>query len=107
MTVKLYRCRNVWVKIGGHPCWRVQRELDNAGIDYAIVRGPVGKSKRDDLARLSGQRLYPVIEFEDGSFYREQSKDMAARIRAGKLFETSTAPAAGAADAAVDRKSVV
>jgi hypothetical protein len=28
-----------------------------------------------------------VIEFEDGTIYREESKDMASRIRAGKLFE--------------------
>ena len=42
---------------------------------------------RHELESLSGQRLYPVIEFEDGTIYREQSKDMAAKIRAGKLFE--------------------
>jgi glutathione S-transferase len=77
----------VWVKIGGHPCWRVQRELDKAGIDYEIVRGPVGKAKRDELAQLSGQRLYPVIEFDDGSFYREPSKDMAETIKSGRLME--------------------
>jgi glutathione S-transferase len=87
VAVKLHRCKNVWVKIGGHPCWRVQRELDNAGIDYEIVRGPVGKAKRDELAQLSGQRLYPVIEFDDGSFYREQSKDMAETIKSGRLME--------------------
>jgi hypothetical protein len=28
-----------------------------------------------------------VIEFEDGTAYREESKEMAARIRAGKLRE--------------------
>jgi hypothetical protein len=28
-----------------------------------------------------------VIEFEDGRVYREESKDMAERIRAGKLLE--------------------
>jgi hypothetical protein len=28
-----------------------------------------------------------VIEFEDGSSYRDESKKMAERIRAGKLFE--------------------
>ena len=87
MAVKLHRCKNVWVKIGGHPCWRVQRELDKAGIDYEIVRGPVGKAKRDELAQLSGQRLYPVIEFDNGSFYREQSKDMAETIKSGRLME--------------------
>jgi glutathione S-transferase len=87
VAVKLHRCKNVWVKIGGHPCWRVQRELDKAGIDYEIVRGPVGKAKRDELAQLSGQRLYPVIEFDNGSFYREQSKDMAETIKSGRLME--------------------
>jgi hypothetical protein len=87
VPVKFHRCRNLWIKIGGHPCWRVQRELDQAGIDYEIVKGPVGRSKRDDLAELSGQRLYPVIEFDDGSVYREQSKAMAETIKSGRLME--------------------
>ena len=87
MAIKLHRCPNVWVKVQGHPCWRVQSALDAQGIDYKIVKGPLRRSKRDELERLSGQRQYPVIEFEDGSIYREESKDMAARIEAGKLFE--------------------
>jgi glutathione S-transferase len=87
MAVKLYRCSNLWVKIGGHPCWRVQKALDEQGVDYEVVPGPVRRRKRDQLERLSGQRQYPVIQFEDGSVYREESKDMAARIKAGKLFE--------------------
>ena len=95
MAVKLHRCRNVWFKIGGHPCWRVQSELDKAGIDYEIVKGPLGKSKRDDLAQLSGQRSYPVIEFDDGSVYREQSKEMAATIKSGRLMEKRGASAPG------------
>ena len=44
-------------------------------------------AKRADLQRLSGQKLYPVIEFENGTIYREESKDMAATIHAGKLDE--------------------
>jgi hypothetical protein len=36
---------------------------------------------------MSGQHMLPVIEFEDGSAYRAESKDMAATIRAGKLFD--------------------
>jgi glutathione S-transferase-like protein len=87
MAVKLYRCSTMWLKIGPHPCWRVQKALDEADIEYEVVAGPVGRGKRDDLEKLSGQRAYPVIQFEDGSVYREQSKDMAERIRAGKLFE--------------------
>ena len=86
MAVKLHRCRNVWVKLGGHPCWRVQRELDKAGVDYEVVRGPVRKSKRDDLERITGQRLFPVIQFDDGSIYREASKKMAETIKSGQLM---------------------
>ncbi len=77
----------MWVKIQGHPCWKVQSALDEQGIEYEVVKGPVRRGKRDDLERISGQRLYPVIEFEDGSVYREQSKGMAATIRAGRLDE--------------------
>ena len=87
MAVKLHRCSNVWVKIGPHPCWRVQRALDDAGVDYEIVRGPVLRRNRDELERLSGQRLYPVIEFEDGSLYRAESHEMAEVIRTGRLME--------------------
>ncbi len=96
MAVKLHRCRNEWVKIGGHPCWKVQKALDEQGIEYEVVKGPVRPSKRDDLEHLSGQRKYPVIEFEDGSVYRAESNDMAARIRAGELFG-ETAPAGSSA----------
>ena len=87
MAIKLHRCSNVWLKIGPHPCWKVQKALDEQGIDYELVTGPLRRGKRDDIEALSGQRQYPVIEFEDGSVYREQSSDMAARIRDGKLFE--------------------
>jgi hypothetical protein len=84
MAVKLHRCSTRW-KAG--PCWRVQKALDDCGIDYEVMKGPLRPRNRADLERLSGQRLYPVIEFENGSFYREESKDMAATIRAGKLDE--------------------
>jgi len=96
MAVKLYLCSNLWVKLGGHPCWRVQKTLDDAGVDYEIVKGPFLKSSRDELERLSGQRSYPVIVLEDGTVYREESKAMAARIADGKLLDqsASTPPAA-------------
>lgn len=85
MAVKLHRCSTTWFKAGIHPCWRVQRALDEQGIEYEVVTGPLRRGKRDDIDRLSGQRSYPVIEFEDGSVYREESADMAKRIEAGKL----------------------
>ena len=77
----------MWVKISAHPCWKVQKALDEQGIQYEVVKGPLRRSQRDALERLSGQRQYPVIEFDDGTLYREESKDMAARIRRGDLFE--------------------
>jgi glutathione S-transferase len=91
MSVRLHRCPNVWVKLAGHPCWKVQKALDEAGVEYEIVKGPLRPGKRDDVERLSGQRKYPVIEFEDGSMYREESKEMAATIAAGRLDEKRSA----------------
>jgi glutathione S-transferase len=87
MAVKLHLCPATWVKIDAHPCWRVQKALDEQGIEYEVIKGPLRGGKRDALEELSGQRKYPVIEFEDGRVYREESADMAERIRAGKLFE--------------------
>ena len=94
MAIKLHRCRNEWVKFSGHPCWKVQKALDDQGVEYELVLGPVRRGKRDDLEQLSGQRLYPVIVFEDGRVYHEESKDMAARIASGRLFEDASAPTA-------------
>jgi hypothetical protein len=66
----------------------VQKALDDQGIEYEIVAGPwPAIGKRHDIEELSGQTKYPVIQFEDGSIYREESKDMAARITAGQLFD--------------------
>jgi len=87
MALKLHRCSLTWFKAGIHPCARVQKALDEQGIEYEVVTGPVRPGKRDELEQLSGQRKYPTIEFEDGSIYREESADMAEKIRAGKLFE--------------------
>jgi glutathione S-transferase len=89
MAIKLHRCPNEWVKIGAHPCWKVQKALDEQGIEYEVVKGPLRGGKRDALEELSGQRKYPVIEFEDGRVYRAESSEMAARIRAGELFSAS------------------
>ena len=91
MAVKLHRCSNVWVKLPGHPCWKVQKALDEQGIDYELVKGPARRGKRDDLERLSGQRKYPVIEFENGHVYKAESEDMAALIRSGRLLDESGA----------------
>ncbi|HEX5929147.1 MAG TPA: glutathione S-transferase N-terminal domain-containing protein [Solirubrobacterales bacterium] len=85
MAVKLHRCPVMFAKYDGHPCWRVQKALDEAGVEYEVVKGPLRPGKREELEQLSGQRKYPTIEFEDGTTYRDESKAMAERIRAGEL----------------------
>ena len=74
-----------------------------SGLTTPPSAGPTRPGKRADLQRLSGQKLYPVIEFENGSIYREESKDMAATIRAGKLDEKREA-ASYATAAVADRR---
>jgi glutaredoxin len=92
VAIRLHRCSNSWRKLDGHPCWKVKKSLDDTGIDYEVVKGPLRSGKRDELERICGQRRYPVIEFDDGSAYRADSNDMAARIRAGDLFEGREGP---------------
>ena len=87
MAVKLHRCSTMWLKIGAHPCWKVQKALDDAGVDYEVVQHPVRRSKRQDFVELSGQAKLPAIELEDGTLIREESKDLAERVRMGRLGE--------------------
>jgi glutathione S-transferase len=75
----------MWLKIDPHPCWRVQKALDEAGIDYEVVKHPLPRGRREEIQRMTGQRQLPVIELEDGTLIREESKDMAARVREGRL----------------------
>ena len=89
MAIKLHRCAGQWAKISAHPCWKVEKALQDAGIEYERVPGPKKKDEREAIIAGTGQKLYPAIQFEDGTWYREQSKDMAARIRAGDLGTTA------------------
>jgi hypothetical protein len=97
VAVKLHRCGNIWLKFGGHPCWKVQKALDDAGVEYELVTGPwPSRKKRTAVLDGTGQSSYPAIEFEDGTWYREESKEMERTIREGRLTEKAGggAPAA-------------
>ena len=85
MPIKLHRCGNQWAKLKGHPCWRVEKALIDTGVEYERVPGPLGRSKRTALKEGTGQEKYPAIQFEDGTWYREESKEMEKRIREGRL----------------------
>jgi Glutathione S-transferase, N-terminal domain len=85
MSVKLHRCTGTWVK-GPHPCWQVQKALDEAGVEYELVKHPVfPRGRRKDYIAKTGQKLLPAIELENGQVIREESRDLAARIRGGRL----------------------
>lgn len=90
MALKLHRCPNIFIKMSGHPCWKVQKALDEQGIDYEVVKGQwPGRKKRTAVLEGTGAALFPAIEFEDGSWYREESKEMERTIRDGHLMEKS------------------
>ncbi len=84
MAVKLHRCSLMFVK-GPHPCWQVQKALDEAGVNYEVVSGPLRRGKRSEMVRLTGQKLYPAIVREDGSVVKKQSSELIAMIRAGEF----------------------
>ena len=85
----------MWAKFGLHPCWRVQKALNDSGTEYELVKAPLRRSKRTEVIRLTGQDKVPVIEFEDGTTYRAESRDMKQTILDGKLEGPGVSPAPG------------
>lgn len=83
--VKLHRCSHTYLKVPFEPCHKVQKALDEQGIPYEVVQHGYGKGRRPAIEALSGQGKLPVLELPDGTAYRAESKDMAARVRAGDL----------------------
>jgi glutathione S-transferase len=81
--VKLHRCSYTFLHTDLDACWRVQRALDEQGVEYEVVKHGFGKGKRPKVEALSGQSKLPVLEVQGGEVYREESKEMAERIRAG------------------------
>jgi hypothetical protein len=93
MSITLHRCDVRFIK-GPHPCWRVESALIDAGIDYQIVSGPGLPWQRDRRTALidkTGQKHFPAIEFEDGTVWKAESKEIAAKIRAGELGTSAPA----------------
>lgn len=86
-SVKLHRCSWTFLHSDLDKCWRVQRALDERGVDYEVVKHGYARGARSAVAALSGQKWLPVIEFDDGRSYRAESDEMAARVRAGRLFD--------------------
>jgi glutathione S-transferase len=83
MIIKLHRCSGTAIK-GPHPCWIAQSALDEAGIEYELIKHSALRPLRSDVKAMTGQKKMPLIEFEDGTFLRD-SKVIAERARAGTL----------------------
>jgi Glutathione S-transferase, N-terminal domain len=101
MAVKLHRCSTMWIK-GPHPCWKVQKALDDAGVEYTIVMHPgFRRSKRTEYIALTGQKLLPALQLEDGTIIRRESKELVQLISSGELdkrpAQTDGAPPSDAA----------
>jgi hypothetical protein len=56
---------------------------------YELVKQPALRRRRRDYEQRTGQRLLPAIEFDDGTMLREESTDLVARIREGRLIPGS------------------
>jgi hypothetical protein len=88
--VRFHRCSYTFLHVDADPCWRLQKALDAQGVDYEIVKHGYGKTAkaRADVVELSGQKLLPVLEFADGTVYREETDEMVAKLKAGELPTT-------------------
>jgi glutathione S-transferase len=84
----------MWVKINGHPCWKAQKALDEAGVEYEMVLHSGLRFRRPEVAEMTGGgKALPIIEFDDGSLLAGSS-EIAERAHAGTLIPTSAAAAA-------------
>ena len=75
----------------------VETALTDMGIECETVAGPAmpwQREKRSELIGKTGANRYPAIEFEDGSVYREESKEMEETIRSSRLLEKAGSGAA-------------
>ena len=74
--MQLYTCAYKSADIPGpislHPCAKAIKALDEAGHDYELktVDGlkslPWTLKKREEIERLSGQKLVPILVLDDG-----------------------------------------
>ena len=69
---------------GPHPCWAAQHALDEAGIEYELVKHSPLRFLRGDLKKQTGVQKLPLVEFEDGTFLRD-SNVIAREAQAGTL----------------------
>jgi glutathione S-transferase len=90
MAIKVHTCPNTWIH-GGHPCWKVLKAVQDSGMPYEHVKEPLRRGKREAVQEHTGQRKLPAIELDDGTWVREESKELVRRIQAGELPPAASA----------------
>jgi hypothetical protein len=86
MAVRLHRCSNDWVRCEGHPCWRVQQALEDAGVPYEVVSHPAfPRTDRTEYTALTGERTLPAIELPDGTIVHRESRELVRMIADGEI----------------------
>ena len=90
--IKLHRCSYTFLHFNADACWRLQKALDEQGVEYELVTHGYGKSEksRADVVELSGQKYLPLLELEDGTVIREETDDMVAKVKAGQLLSSTS-----------------
>ena len=101
MAVKLHRCPLLWAKASRHPCWSVQKALDDMGVEYEIVKEPWPlRGRRKDLIAAHGPeraardraRGRLVVPRAIG---RHGARDPGGALRLGHLSGATLPPLAG------------
>jgi len=92
MAIKVHTCPNTWIH-GGHPCWKVLKAVQDSGMPYEQVKEPLLRARRTNVKEHTGQNRLPALELEDGSWVREESKDLISRIEAGEFVTQAATPA--------------
>ena len=82
--MKLHRCRATWAKFGGHPCWRAQKAIDDAGIEYELVLHSGLRFRRPEVQERLASARSPIVELDDGTVIRD-SQEIARRAAEGTL----------------------
>lgn len=82
--MKLYVCYGTWKpapRPGGHPCGNAYHALKEAGHDPEVVRayglgvpGLDRLGRRNEVEKVSGQRMVPVLVTDDGEVVTESRR---------------------------------
>lgn len=84
MAATLHTCPLTWLRIPTHYCYRAEKALRAADVEYVRVTHPLLRSRRVALRSQTGQSLLPVLITEHGAQIAPVT-DIIAATRDGRL----------------------